>query len=265
MHSQAVRMDATNAAAGSQARIAVRPGRYHSDGTRNGTHTKPAARHSNASAIAGPPARYDDTAARVITPTRKAAATTAAGARRSVVVAARSSGVMALLRLEHARRVPLDDVVSGGQVADVADAVQLVRGLEDDRPGPDALQLAVHERLDRPLLDDQQLLVRMFVRRMRRLARVERRDVDLELVERSGRRLHDGPHLAGPVRFGGHRLPVEDLGTEDGRFGGCRGDAQKGQRRRDRRDEEISAGHAICSLIAESFNARSLTEDAEQA
>src|SRR5260221_4637666 len=80
MHSQAVRMDATNAAAGSQARIAVRPGRYHSDGTRNGTHTKPAARHGNASAIAGPPARYDDTAAPAITPTRKAAPTTAAGA-----------------------------------------------------------------------------------------------------------------------------------------------------------------------------------------
>src|SRR4051812_32964285 len=43
-----------------------------------------------------------------------------------------TSGTLSGSSLEHPRRIPLDHVVDGGAVSDVADAVQLIRRLEND-------------------------------------------------------------------------------------------------------------------------------------
>src|SRR5207244_4329144 len=108
------------------------------------------------------------------------------------------------------RRIPFDDVIRGGAVADVADAVQLIRGLKHDRSRTDALHLSVHQRLDGAFLDDDELLVRMLVRWMRRLAGIQRGDVNLELVERGRRLLDDLADEAGFVRLRRQAGPVED-------------------------------------------------------
>src|SRR4029079_9198216 len=93
--------------------------------------------------------------------------------------------------LEHARRVPLDHVIRRRNVTDVLQAVELVRSLEDHRTGTGPVRLPVQERFDGPLLDDDQLLVRMLVRRVRALAGIQRRDVAFELVERRRRPLEE--------------------------------------------------------------------------
>ena len=67
-------------------------------------------------------------------------------------------------------------------------------------PGPTRFNCPFDKRLHRAFLDDEQFLVRMLVRRVRRLALVQRRDVDFEFVECRGRRLDDLADL--PVLFG---------------------------------------------------------------
>ena len=64
----------------------------------------------------------------------------------------------------------------------------------------------------------------VLVRRVRRLTGLQRRDVDLELVERRRPLADDLPHGAPLVRLRGRRIPVEDgrmdrrlLGRHDGR------------------------------------------------
>src|SRR5262245_26784261 len=89
-----------------------------------------------------------------------------------------------------ARHGPADDEVGRWRLADVGHVVQLVRRLEDDPARPDAAGRAALEGFERTFLHDQQLLVLMLMRRVRRLAGLQRRDVDLELVEGRGRGAH---------------------------------------------------------------------------
>ena len=115
---------------------------------------------------------------------------------------------------------------------------ELVRRLKDDAAGADAARRAALERLERALFEDQQLLVLVLVRRVRRLPRVERRDVDLELVERRRRRAHHLAHGAPVVRFGVVGRPVVDrrllhLLLRDqrrDRTGRCDRDEERGER-----------------------------------
>ena len=79
--------------------------------------------------------------------------------------------------------------------------MKLVRGLEDDSAGADAAGRPALKRLERPFLEDQELLVLMLVRRMRRFPGRERGDVNLELVERRRRRAHHLTDRAPVVRF----------------------------------------------------------------
>ena len=53
--------------------------------------------------------------------------------------------ILVIPLLQHPRRVPLDHMIRRRCLADIPDAVHLVRGLEDDGAGTDNLQLAVHE------------------------------------------------------------------------------------------------------------------------
>src|SRR6266705_7031787 len=89
-------------------------------------------------------------------------------------------------RFEHTRRVPLDDVVDGGNVAHVAQAVHLVGGLEDHGAGSHSAGLPVHRSLHGALPDDDEFLVRVLVRGMGRLAGGQGGDVKLELIEGGG-------------------------------------------------------------------------------
>ena len=92
-------------------------------------------------------------------------------------------------------------MVDGRGIAHVADAVELVRGLEDDGARPDPAGLSVDHRLQGSLLDDDQLLVGVLVGRMRVLAGGEGRDVELQLVEGRGGVLEDltGSTLGRPL------------------------------------------------------------------
>src|SRR5439155_9583969 len=76
---------------------------------------------------------------------------------------------------------PSNHIVNCRRLADVLDVVLLVGRLKDDAPRANAARLAALKRLERSLFDDQQLFMRMLVWRVRRLARIERRDVYLEL------------------------------------------------------------------------------------
>src|SRR5882672_2244339 len=70
---------------------------------------------------------------------------------------------------------PADDVVGRRRRSDIGHVVQLVRRLKDDPARTDAARRAALKGLERALLDDEQLFVRVLVRRVRRLARIERR------------------------------------------------------------------------------------------
>src|SRR2546422_8101869 len=111
-----------------------------------------------------------------------------------------------------ARHRPTNHEVGRRRLADVRDVVHLVRRLEDDAARPDAARRAALKRVERTLFDDQQLFVLMLVRRMRRLSRIERRDVNLELVERRRRRPHDLTHSAPVVRLCVTRRPLVHRG-----------------------------------------------------
>src|SRR5882672_6320337 len=67
-----------------------------------------------------------------------------------------------------ARHRPADHVIGRRRLADVGHVVHLVRRLEDDAARADATRRAALKRLERALFDDQQLLVLMLMRRMRR-------------------------------------------------------------------------------------------------
>src|SRR4051794_30136890 len=71
------------------------------------------------------------------------------------------------LFLQHAGRIPFDHVIGRGTVADVPDAVHLVRRLENHRAGTHAPGDTVDQRLDGALFDDHDLFIGMLVRRMR--------------------------------------------------------------------------------------------------
>src|SRR5437588_6170258 len=83
-----------------------------------------------------------------------------------------------------ARNRPADHVIRGRRGADVLHVVHLIGGLKDDAARADAPGLAALKRFEGAFLDDQQLFVLMLMRRVRRLSRVQRRDMNLELVER---------------------------------------------------------------------------------
>ena len=107
-------------------------------------------------------------------------------------------------------RHEFEDEIRRAVRADVAQAVQFIRRLEDDAARRDDVRLVALQRRERVFLDDHQLLVRVPVRWMRRLARIERRDVALELRERRRGRVADRPPLALFRRHGLEIGPVED-------------------------------------------------------
>src|SRR5947209_5098562 len=108
------------------------------------------------------------------------------------------------------RHPPLDHVIRRRRRSDVADVVQIVRRVEDDRSRPAARRDAVLQRLNLAFLHDQQLFFLMLVRRMRHLAWVQRRDMHLELIERRRRRAHHGTNAPGRGGFDLELVPVED-------------------------------------------------------
>src|SRR5205823_6675121 len=93
-----------------------------------------------------------------------------------------------------ARDRPSDHIVDRRRLADVLDVVLLIRGLKDDSAGADAARRPILKRLERSLLDDEQLFVLMLMRRVRRLTGIERGNMNLELVERRRRGSHDLAH-----------------------------------------------------------------------
>src|SRR5262245_1339800 len=102
---------------------------------------------------------------------------------------------------------PSNDEIGCRRRADVRQVVQFVRGLKNDPARLDSAFRPALERLECAFLEDDQLFVFVLVRRMRRLARIERRDVDLELSERGRRHAGHLPHFAPVVGLGVRRRP----------------------------------------------------------
>lgn len=119
-------------------------------------------------------------------------------------------------------RRKLEDEICRAVRADVAQAVQFIRRLENDSARRDDVRLIALQRRERAFLDQHQLLVRVPVRWMRRLARIERRDVALELRERRRGRVADRPPLALFRRHGLEIGPVEDTRMQPRLAGGLR-------------------------------------------
>src|ERR1044071_2339781 len=153
------------------------------------------------------------------------------------------------LHLLRRGRAPVDDVIGGGCRPHVLERVQLVRGVEDDGAGPRLDPLAFDERLDRALLDDDQLLVRVLVRRVRREPGVESRHVQLQLVERSGRRPEELTRGSDLGLFRGHGVPFEERRTHEG--GLClRRDGAECDGGGEECDEEVTTcRHAVSPLF----------------
>src|SRR5438445_2742949 len=107
------------------------------------------------------------------------------------------------------RHLPLDHVIRRRRRSHVADVVQIVRRVEDDRSRPTARRDTVLQRLDLAFFYNEQLFLRMLVRRMRHLARVQCGDVHLELVERRRRRAHHGTNASGRGGSDFELVPIE--------------------------------------------------------
>src|SRR5215471_6021695 len=152
-----------------------------------------------------------------------------------------TTSTIALLR--RPRRTPVDDVVDRGRRADVAHRVQRVRRVEDDRARAYALPHAIAQRLERAFAEDDEFFVRVFVRVVRREARLERRDVHLELLEGCRRLTHDVAHRPDVRRVVLQLIPVEHRRAEDRLRLGllCRQHAPHTDRCGDRRDDDIPA------------------------
>ena len=105
----------------------------------------------------------------------KAMAASAGFARETCRAVPARRGTCRLLRRDCRLRrrggLPVDDVVDGGHGADILHAVQVVRRVEDDGAGTDALPLPEGQRLERALPEDDQLFIAVLMRRMRRLRR----------------------------------------------------------------------------------------------
>ena len=99
---------------------------------------------------------------------------------------------------EHSRRIPFHDVICRLGLTDIFNAVQLVRRLKDDRARSESLHLSIIQDFNRSFFDDDQFLVRVLVRLVRCRARIERRDMTFQFIERRRRRLkelHARAHL----------------------------------------------------------------------
>ena len=107
-------------------------------------------------------------------------------------------------------RVELEDEIHRLIRADVFQAVQFVGRFKNDSARRHDVRLVALQRRERALLHDHQLLVRVPVRRVRRFARIERRDVALEIAERRRGRIKDRAALALFRRHGLEVGPVED-------------------------------------------------------
>lgn len=107
-------------------------------------------------------------------------------------------------------RRELDDEIRRAVGADVADAVRFVRRLEDEATGLDNVGFVALQRRQRAFLDDHQLLVRVVMRRMRRLAGIERGDVDFQIRERGRGRVANRAALTHLRRDDLEVGPVED-------------------------------------------------------
>lgn len=134
--------------------------------------------------------------------------------------------------------------------ADVAQAMQFIRRLENDSARRHNICFVTLQCFKRAFLDDHQFLGRVPVRRMRRLARIERRDVALEFRERRRRRIEHRARFAHFRRLGFQVGPVEDARMHH-RFaiGFCECDARDRERNGNGRDKQISTSdHAsICA------------------
>ena len=75
--------------------------------------------------------------------------------------------------------------------ADVDEAVQFIRRLENNSTSVHRVGFITLDGGDRAFLENHDLLIRVAVRRVRRLARIQRGDVALEISERRRGRIED--------------------------------------------------------------------------
>jgi hypothetical protein len=114
-------------------------------------------------------------------------------------------------------RVEIDDVIGGGPGAHVRDVVHVVRRDEAHGARPGALLFPVDRQLELPLLDEEDLLPGMMMRRVRGHPGIERRHVDLELLERRGGLVEDGAGEPDRGHLEPERIPGDHRRTQGSR------------------------------------------------
>src|ERR1039458_6941036 len=90
-------------------------------------------------------------------------------------------------------RVEIDDVIRGRLVADVRHIVHVVRSEENQGARRGMLFLAIDRHIQLSVTEQEDLLPRMVVGRMRGHSRPEGRDVHLELLKCRGGRIKNRP------------------------------------------------------------------------
>src|ERR1700733_289028 len=158
-----------------------------------------------------------------------------------------SSGLRFLLELLRFRCDKADDTIRGGPGARVADGVEGIRGVKDDRAWADTGPLAFAEGFDRPLVDDDDFFVGVLVWRMGLLAWFQSCGVDFKLIECGCWCAEELSGLAN-VGFGhGDRIPVINNPAEDGGFLIGEGEGAAGSEDREECDDEVATGEQFHS------------------
>ena len=142
----------------------------------------------------------------------------------------------------------IDDVISGGFVADVVEIVGVVRGEEDQVAGAGAVGLAVDVEFDVAVLDEEHFFPGVVVNGVGVHAGAEGGDVDFEFFEGGSGVVEDGAGQADGSGADGERIPIDEGGAEDvgvgrgrigdGDGGGHGGECIRGEGGCDRGEEE---------------------------
>ena len=148
------------------------------------------------------------------------------------------------------RRI-FEDEIRRAVRADVDEAVQFVRRLENNSAGVHGVRPVALDGRERAFLENHDLLVRVPVRRVRRLTGIQRRDMALEIRERGRGRVEDIATLAGLGRRRLEVCPVKKSGVHHRFGGGLReGKASNGKGNGNNGNQQIAAGNFHADISA---------------
>ena len=138
----------------------------------------------------------------------------------------------------------VENKIRGGHRAVVLHGMGLIGGEEEHRARPHVQDLAVHIHIERAVAQNDQLFLRMRVRRMRGETGIERADVALEFFKRRRGLVGDIAALADGGRFCREVLELKNGGAQPGGFNSGDHGRQEGETKQRETTEVMHNGVA---------------------